>query len=441
MKKDGLYIIGARVVFFIYDLLFFTGLLLYLPVYFARKKINFQALKEKFGLLKGEAFPSEVIWIQAVSVGEVNLLGGLIKKLKEISRQPLLISTTTLTGNRVAKAKYSSFAEIIFFPFDISWALAKVLGAFKPKIFISLETEIWPNLFWRLAKRGIPILILNARVSDKAFKKYRLIKPLIKRILNKCNYIGVQNHAYKERFLSLGAGPQKIVVSGNMKFQSLNIDENILKDINAQYLPVLKGENRTLLIAGSTHSPEEEYIINAYRNILTKENNLALLIAPRHPERVPAVEKLIRLQGFKPLRISQALNSLAGAGNIFILDTVGVLFYFYSLADICFVGGSLVKAGGQNILEPVYFLKPTVFGPHMDNFKDIQEIVLEKGAGIQVNQPKELEEVLSRLIQDQALRNNLRNKCREVFASERKSIETNLELISRCLVKERKVQS
>ncbi len=423
----------GKFTFFLYDIIFILGFIIYLPVYFSRKKINLKVLKEKFGFI-GEirrAVPS--IWIQAVSVGEVNLLENLIKKLKQNFDYPIIISTTTLTGNHIAKQRYSSLARIIFFPFDISFVLGRVLRIIKPKIFISLETEIWPNLFRQLKRRNIPALIINGRISDLAFKKYCLVKPIIALTMNRCRYIGVQNEAYKKKFLKLGARQEKIVVSGNMKFESLNFDQDKLSRTKSRYESVLKKDGKILIIAGSTHSPEEKAIIKAYKDIYQENKNINLLIVPRHPERTQEIEKIITEEGFKPLLLSQAREPGLLEKTIFVVDTIGLLFYLYAFSDICFVGGSLFGHGGQNILEPIYFHKPTIFGPEMENFIDIEKIVLEKGAGIKLNNPAELTAVLSGLVNDTALRANLANKCQEVFESADKSLNTNFELILKCL--------
>ena len=420
------------VCFLIYDFIFCFGLAVYLPSHFWRKKITVQALGEKLGFINfGEEDKS--IWIQVVSVGEANLVGNLIKRLKQVYNCPIVISTTTLTGNRVVREKYSHLAKIVFFPFDLSFTLEKVLKIIRPKIFIAVETEIWPNLFYRLAKKNIPIVIINGRISDKAFKRYRLIKPFIKSILRKCDFIGVQNELYKERFVFLGAGSKKIIVSGNMKFESIFVDEKNLREKKEKYNPILKKGGNQLLIAASTHEPEEEIIVSIYKSIFKKPGAVTLLIAPRHPERTPQIEKIIRLAGFNPVRMSKINEYIENKRNIFISDTVGELLYFYSIADICFVGGSVSKNGGHNILEPVYFCKPTLFGPNMNNFSDVAEIVLEKGAGIMVRNPEELGNIVLGLISDTALKNNLGNRCREVFEGEKKSLENNLEIILKCL--------
>ncbi|MCK4912206.1 MAG: hypothetical protein KAS05_00620 [Candidatus Omnitrophica bacterium] len=417
-----------EILFLIYDFIFCLGLTIYLPLHLYRKKMTLLALREKLGFISVREIKNS-IWIQVVSVGEANLIGDLIRRLRESQDLPIIISTTTLTGNRIAKKRYSHLAKVIFFPFDFSIILARVIKIIKPKIFIAVETEIWPNLFYRLRKKKIPIVIINGRISDKAFKRYCWIRPFMRGVLKKCDYIGVQNSLYKERFLFLGADPKKIIVSGNMKFESILIDKDKLRQKQEKYKSILKRGGNKLLVAASTHEPEEEIIIDIYKDIFKSPGGITLIIAPRHPERVSKIGKLIQLASFNPVKMSKVEENLGDKRSIFIADTVGELLYFYSIADICFVGGSLAKSGGHNVLEPIYFRKPTVFGPNMDNFLDIEEIVLEKGAGIKVRNREELAEVLLGLVSDTALKNTLANRCDEVFEGEKKSLGNNLDII------------
>jgi len=421
-----------RIFFIVYDIIFFFGLLLYLPLYFWRKKINLAALSEKMGFIGSKAV-KDAIWIQVVSVGEVNLIENLLKRLKEVCDYPIVVSTTTLTGNRVALKKYSSIAKVIFFPFDISLVIHKVVKTIKPKIFIAVETEVWPNLFYHLKKKDVPIVIINGRISDKAFERYKSVKSFMGKFINKCDHIGVQNKTYKERFSSLGANPDKIIVSGNMKFESIAINQERLLRIKNTYTSALKREDRLVMIAASTHSPEEEMIINIYKDIFAQGRAVSLVIAPRHPQRVSLVEKVISAAGFEPVRVSKFFSGPLSKRSVFILDTVGELLYFYSIADICFVGGSLIPSGGHNILEPIYFLKPTLFGPYMDNFKDIESIVLEKKAGLKVESQEELKQALLKLVKEEKSRTDLRNRCLEVFEKEKSSLDHNLEIILKCV--------
>jgi len=423
MKKHTL---GLNSIFIIYDLFFSVLFFVYLPFYFFSKKINLFALKEKLCLVKH--FISNCIWIQAVSVGEVNLIEPLVKKLNEIYNFRLLITTTTLAGYKLAKEKYSCFADVIFFPLDISVLINIFLKRIKPVIFISVETEIWPNLFFALNRRNIPVVIINGRISDKAFKRYLIIKPIIKEVFKFCNYIGVQSSYYKERFIKLGADKEKIFITGNLKFESINPDQNYIKKIK-DYIPIIKGENKFIIIAASTHNPEEKIIIDIYKDILEIEK-ISLIIAPRHLNRLDYIEKLISKNGFTPVRIS---NLKYTKNSIFLIDKIGELLYFYSITDICFVGGSLVNYGGHNILEPIYFLKPTIFGPYMSNFKDIADIVLKNNSAIMVKDVFSLKEVFVKLLQDQKLRLELSSRCLEVFKEQKTALHRNLEIINKCL--------
>ncbi|MBU2251529.1 MAG: 3-deoxy-D-manno-octulosonic acid transferase [Candidatus Omnitrophica bacterium] len=428
-----------KILLFLYDCLFFLGFLAYLPVYIWRRKTTLKALDQKLGWIKNTV-GKEVIWIQVVSVGEANAIGNLIRKIKENYLAPIVISTTTLTGNKVARQKYSHCAQIVFFPLDTSWIVRHFIKVFRPIIFIAVETEIWPNLFSQLQKKKIPILIINGRISDRAFKRYKLIKPFLAKIINKCDYIAVQNQMYKKRFTYLGADKEKIIVSGNMKFESIIIDQQIALTIKNSYEPVLKPGGSLLFVAGCTHPAEEEILLQVYQDITESSGDFKFLIAPRHPERVNQVARLIRSKGFLPFKISQVPEYFSEDITkkrkiVFILDTIGELIYFYGLADICFVGGSLSANGGHNILEPIYFGKPTIFGPHMDNFLDVEEVVLEKGAGLKVADRQELRQALMRLVKDEALRKNLNHKCQEVFQQERKSLEKNLGIVLQSLKK------
>ena len=366
-----------------------------------------------------------------VSVGEAHAVGSLITRLKGSYDYPIVISTTTLTGNKIARERYSEFVKVIFFPLDISFVLKRVLRIVNPAIFVAVETEIWPNLFRNLHQRNIPVVIVNGRISDKALRRYKLIRPVVKKVLAKCHAIGVQSPSYKDRFLSLGAAADKITISGNMKFESISVDKDIFSKIKEKYIPPLKGGNRVLLLAGCTHNPEEEIVVNIYKDIFADFKDSRLLLAPRHPQRVSSVERIVKAAGFRPVRISQ-MEDLS-SGDILILDTIGELLYFYGISDVCFVGGSFSNDGGHNILEPIYFSKPTVFGPHMDNFRDIEQAVLEKGAGIKVRDPDELKEVLLSLLRDKVLRERVREKCIKVFEEEKRSLQSNLDIVSRCL--------
>ncbi|MBU2102033.1 MAG: hypothetical protein KKF80_01415, partial [Candidatus Omnitrophica bacterium] len=315
--------------FFFYDCCFFLGLVAYLPFYFYRKKITFRALREKFGFITLTASRQQRIWIHVVSVGEAILIAPLVTRLRELYDNPIVISTTTLTGNKIARDKYSSFAQIIFFPFDFSFIVVRALRLIRPQLFIAVETEIWPNLFYRLKCRGIPIVIVNGRISDKAFRRYRLLGPIIEQVLKNCSYVGVQSHIYRERFLALGCPSEKITISGNLKFESIIPDQEKLSVIRKLYVPLLKPEGNLVVVAASTHHPEEEIVLEILRDTLDFGNPYTLVIAPRHTTRVPAIEESVRRFGFSPVRVSTPDTKIFGGGgkSVYILDTLGELLY------------------------------------------------------------------------------------------------------------------
>ena len=339
-----------KILIFLYDIVFLLGFILYLPVYLWRKKISWSCLRQKFGF-SIDSKQSKTIWIHVVSVGEAQLIGALIKRLKNELEYEIVISTTTLTGNAVARQNYGDEATVIFFPYDISWVVKKVIKLVNPAIFIAVETEIWPNLFCHLKKKDIPITIINGRISDKAYQRYLLVQPLIKPIVNLCDFICVQNQYYQERFRRLGAELGRLRITGNLKFESITVDKEKLYHIDSVYAKVLKPNNVPLFLAASTHHPEEEIILNTYIDIIKKVSDLNLLIAPRHIERVESIERTVKAAGLNSVKISQITQKQFTKNSVFILDTIGQLLYFCAVADVCFVGGSLNGHGGHIYLS------------------------------------------------------------------------------------------
>jgi 3-deoxy-D-manno-octulosonic-acid transferase len=261
-----------------------------------------------------------------------------------------------------------------------------------PCLFIIAETEIWPNLISCLHKKKVPVVTVNARISDHSYRGYRLIRFLLSPILSKVNLFCVQAKTDAQRLRALGAKAEKVKITGNMKFD--NTDYADLKIDYTDYRQRLDlSESDRLFVAGSTHPGEDEIVLEAYMEALREFPDLRLLIAPRHPERAKDIETLIIRFGFNPALVNGLNGSQTGALNsrtVFVLDIIGQLIPFYAVADIVFVGGSLVKKGGQNLLEPAAFAKPIIFGPYVFNFKDIAQMLLENNAGILAAGAKEL---------------------------------------------------
>lgn len=363
----------------IYTLLYILALLFLLPKEYLRRPVNLRKswLKEKFGIFRAKdnkiskSNRKGRIWIHAVSVGEVLAISGLVRELSK--DHDIILSTITDTGNRVAKERFKeNFVEVIYLPFDIPWAIDKTIKTLKPALLILTETELWPNLIF-ISSKKIPVVLVNGRLSEKSFRGYKRIKFFMKDLLKKLKLICVQEEIYRNRFIQIGAEDSKVHVTGNMKF-----------DIKLQEIS-LPWENlipRPVVVAGSTHKPEEEIILDAFLQLKTG----TLILAPRHPERFDEVERLIHYKisnirdvlFLKFKEISLPLSKTAKI-CIILLNQMGVLGSIYRLCDIAIVGGSFIPHGGQNPLEPAYWKKPIICGPYMHNFPFIEEFIENGG--------------------------------------------------------------
>ncbi len=348
-----------------------------------------KGLKERLGFLNEKAErikDGNLIWAHAASVGEVVVAGNLIRAFKR--KWPdynFVISTLTSTGQAMAKKVITDARAFIYFPLDFPWIVGRVLDIIKPKLFIIAETELWPNFIREAKKRAIPIMVANGRISRNSFRKYKMAKFFMRRVLENIDLFIMQSRIDAERIISLGADASKVTVTGNLKFDMGK--DGSFRPANSN----LDG-NRVIFIAGSTHSGEEETILDVYREIKKVYSNIVLILAPRHPQRLREVERLLSSRNFKFARRTDLTfpfqaNSL---NEIILLDTIGELTRFYALAKIVFVGGSLVPAGGHNILEPASLGKGVLFGPYMDNFEEIARAFISKGAGRVVSNREEL---------------------------------------------------
>lgn len=410
----------------IYNLIFLVFALIYLPVYLFKGKFHRGFLRRLGFFPEGLVF-DKPIWIHAVSVGEVMAMRELINELRRnYPQKSLVISTVTPTGNKIARSIAQEGDFITYLPLDFSFILKRVLRRVKPCVFIIAETEIWPNLITSLHKSGIPIAILNARISDASFKGYSAIKYLLKPILNKVNIFCAQSGNDSFRLNTLGAKPVNIMVTGNMKFDQISPRA---PDPVAYKKRLGLKSNERLLVAGSTHPGEEVILLNAYRLLLNNFSELRLLIAPRHPERADEIKNLADNLGFKPERVSLLNLDSPPRNEVFILDTVGELASFYSAADIVFVGGSLVKRGGQNILEPASAGKPVIFGPHMFNFRDIAQAFLENKAALEVLDRDGLVVAVSSLLNNNLKVERLVKNALEVISNNQGATKRNIALI------------
>lgn len=375
----------------------------------------------------------QIIWIQAVSVGEVMAIRDLIAGLRSnFPAYKLLISTTTPTGNRIARSLVSEGDSVIYFPLDLSMIVRRMVKKVNPRLFITVETEIWPNLITALWKRKIPVILLNGRISPRSFLGYRMTKIFLKKILDKISLFSMQTKTDALRINSLGAPEEKVVVNGNVKFDILAQDTTFQTPGLEAFLDSHGQEQ--FFVAGSTHRGEEKLVIQVYKEIRDEFPQLRLLLAPRHIERAEEVERLVTKYGFASLRASQVQSCNSKDTPILILDTIGELKAVYARAEIVFIGGSLVKKGGHNILEPAIWGKAVLFGPYTFNFKDVIKPFLEHNAALKVKDREQLKDALRTLLNNPNQREAMGLRAKETVEKNRGATERNIQLIKEILL-------
>ena len=327
------------------------------------------------------------IWIHAVSVGEVLTARALVAELK--AQHPslrLFVSTTTMTGQRVARTNLQGVDAVFFFPFDFGLIVNRTLRLVRPRLFVMMETEIWPNLLRACRRQGVRSVLVNGRISSRSYPRYRLARPFFRRVLRDVDRFCMQSEESARRIVDIGADPRKVVVTGSLKFDSLEPPgtqaiargpDRVLRFFRMQ-------ETRPVVIAASTLKGEELAALTAFRQVKRTHADALLIIAPRKPERFDDVVDLVRQEGFSVARRTELAIDAEPRTDVVVLDTIGELARLFQVATVVFVGDSLVDAGGHNILEPAVFGKPILFGPHMQNFAEIAQTFLENGAGLQV---------------------------------------------------------
>jgi len=417
----------------LYDFIFLIITLVHLPVYLLRRKIH-PGFQMRLGILPSGLKLNKPIWIHAVSVGEAMAVKNLVRELRiTYPDKRFFISTVTPTGNKIAKGIAKETDFVAYFPLDLSFVVRRVVDKINPSLFIIMETEIWPNLISCLYRKKIPIVLVNGRLSDRSFKGYRCIKFLLKPLLNKINLFCVQTKTDAQRLMRLGGLENKIKITGNMKFD-LKDCADLKKDyIDCKLKLGLKSDEK-LFVASSTHPGEEGIILGVYKELLREFPDLRLLIAPRHPERATEIVNLIKKFDFESKRISVLLdkrtNEQTNKRTIFILDTIGQLLSFYAIADIVFVGGSLIKKGGHNILEPASLGKPVIFGPYMFNFRDIAGLFLENKACVLAHNREELFLNIKDLLRNPGKSTELSQRAKAIILQNQGATTRNLECIS-----------
>ncbi len=376
------------------------------------------------------------IWIHAVSVGEVLTARALVSDLRD--RYPglrLFVSTTTMTGQRVARSNIQGVDAVFFFPFDFGFIVTRTLRLVRPRLFIMMETEIWPNLLRACHRQGVRTLLVNGRISARSYPRYRLARPLFRLVLDHVDRFCMQSEESARRIVDIGADPSRVTVTGSLKFDSLEVPtaESLGRGPGRVLRFFRASPGRVVIIAASTLKGEEDLVLSAFRRVKDQAPDALLVLAPRKPERFAEAEAIARREGFSVVRRSDLPIDAEPRQDVVVLDTIGELARLFQIGTVVFVGGSLVDAGGHNILEPAVFGKPIVFGPHMQNFAEIARAFLEQGAAVEVASGRELEETLVALAGDPVRRASLGAAARALVEANRGAKDRSLAAIAELL--------
>ncbi len=342
---------------------------------------------ERFGFTPTLKSQAPLIWVHAVSFGEVEAARPVIKSIQsEYPQHEVLITTMTPTGSHRVKQLYNNNVHHCYLPYDLPWFMKSFLNKTQPVFGIIMETELWPNILRQCHTKAIPTILANARMSERSAKGYQRFAKLTRSILNDLTLIAAQTEQDKQRFIELGADSKHLHSIGNLKYE-ISLPSGIKEE--AQLMRNMWGHDRAVWIAASTHEGEEDIILNAARQVRSEIPNLLLLIVPRHPERFNRVAALSQRKGFNTLRRTESKPCRSDI-QVFIVDTMGELPLFYAASDVAFVGGSLVPVGGHNLLEPAALGKAIITGPHYFNFNDITQNFLQAEAAIEVQDSQSL---------------------------------------------------
>ncbi len=380
---------------------------------------------ERFGFFDAPGFVGS-LWVHAVSVGEVNAAEPLIKALqRSYPNAPLVITTVTPTGAARVRQLFGDSAFHVYLPYDLPFAVRRFMNRIRPRLALIVETEIWPNLYFACHRRGIPLMIVNARLSARSMRGYKPLRRLAASALHCVDLIAAQSRTDAARYRLLGADPKKVLVSGNMKFD-MPIPAGALAEGAA--MREHWGARRPVWMAASTHEGEELSVLEAHLKVLQRLPDALLLLAPRHPERFRLVEHAVRSLGFKV-----ATRSVDGVPStvhqVCVIDAMGQLMPFFAASDVAFVGGSLVPIGGHNVLEPAALSVPVLVGPHTFNFEEITRSLIEQGGAELVPDAERLGPGVLRLLLDGARRDRMGEAAQQVFGRERGAVQRVMRLI------------
>ena len=383
---------------------------------------------------QGWSSQDKVLWVHAVSLGEVSAVVPFVTVLHHRYPQvKIVVSTITETGREAVEQRLAGIATHCFLPLDYPWIVQRFIQSLNPIGFLVVETELWPNLLRALSRQGVPSVIVNGRLSSRSFFRYQWIRPFMRQILSTVSLGLLQSGRDARRFVELGASPDRMRSTGNMKFDlTMNGSFSPQQSVERSVFGV--SEDERLIIAGSTHPAEEEILLESYRALIRSFPNVVLLLAPRHIERSAVLVQTVREFGFPVVRRSQLLQEVhldekPVGPRIILLDTRGELAQVYRLAFMTFVGGTLVPIGGHNLLEPAAWGKPVCFGPYTDHCQEIADLLIESGGGIRVRNGQELAETFIKGIQNQDWVSHAGQSARKVIDDNQGVVERNLNMV------------
>jgi 3-deoxy-D-manno-octulosonic-acid transferase len=417
------------------DFAYYGGLLLASPwlaykLGHPRGRRHLSGIEERLGNCARRDGSRPCIWIHGVSVGEIRAAATLVEALeRELPEFEIVLSTTTGTGQDVARRTYPDH-RVFYFPLDFSWSVGRVFNAIRPDLVVLVELEIWPNFLQEAHRRRVPVALINGRITEKSYRGYRLVRGWLFDPIGKIGTFCVQTERYAQRFLNLGIPAKQIHVTGSVKYDQIQ-EQRV--DPVAVRADLGVAPEAVILMGGSTHPSEEEALLQTYLELRSLRPELRLILVPRHTERTQEVVGQIRDAGLQPVRRTERRDGVGlgplGGDQVLLVDTVGELGNLYAAADLVFVGGSLIPHGGQNMLEPIMYGKPTLFGSHCQNFREPVERLLAAEGARQVAGPRELLDVLRGWLSDPEAADATGARGREALTAAQGATQRTVEII------------
>ena len=432
---------------FLIDLLYLIAIIIISPKFIYRmiRRGRYRSgWDQRLGKVTRKSPEKKCIWVHAVSVGEVNATKTLVAALQnQFGDYEIVISSTTDTGLARAQALYAESYSVFYFPFDVSWIMQRAFDRINPAICLLMELEVWPNLT-RIAKsRNVPVVVVNGRLSDKSYPRYKLIKPAARWMFKKVDLVLAQTEEYAERFRHLGCASEKVVVTSSLKYDTAQITEKV--EGADELRKKLNIDAERIWVAGGTGPGEEQIVLEAFAKLKKEQRfaDLRIAIVPRKPERFDEAASLAGQFGFGLARyssIKESKKEIAGKSAVILGDTMGDLKKFYSLATVVFVGRSLVKMGGSDMMEPTALGKCTIFGPYTFNFKQTVDVLLKGGGAIEVKNGEELFEAIQKCLDDETIREEAAQNGREVIKQNQGATQRSVTAITKLLQESQRPQ-